>query len=63
MLSGQGSNNPFSKAFRAPLELSGVGAICWSCFGIFLAIGLISLLQQTRTLIRNQLLFGLPGQR
>ncbi len=36
-------------------ELMALGAICWSCFDLFLVIALLSLMQRTRTLIHDRL--------
>jgi hypothetical protein len=42
--------------------VTGLATICRSCFGIFLMIAMLSPLQQTRTLVRDQINFG-PRQR
>jgi hypothetical protein len=43
---------------QRPGDVTGLATICWSCFGIFLMIAMLSLLQQTRTLVRDRINFG-----
>jgi hypothetical protein len=63
-LSGSGMQySPYYYSSRANQDLFGLAAVCWGCFGIFLVVALLALIQQTRSLVRDRLTTGLRGGR
>jgi hypothetical protein len=46
----------FGPDYSSPnMELFALGGLCWGCLSLFLGIALISLVQQTRSLLRDRM--------